>query len=315
MSISRPRTRSLASRPSAAGGEQRIGRDLIAESLNRAVTRPVVAIVGVGLIGGSLGMALRRRGYRVVGIGRRKSSLANAKRAGAVDSTSLRLSDAAEADLVILAAPVADIVRLAETLFPRLKRGTLVTDVGSVKGSVMRKLVPLARKYRLRFAGSHPLAGSHRTGVNAARRDLFHKSACVVVPGTSGAITPIAAFWRSVGAHPIRLTAKTHDAALALTSHLPHLIAHALVQTVARRSDRRQLTRLMAGSFRDVTRVASADPEQWSQIFSQNAVDVRRASALFSRELRRLSGQIGRSGLQATLRRSQSFRQPLFNGI
>ena len=278
--------------------------------------KPTVGIVGIGLIGGSLGQALRRSGrYRVLGIARRPATLRDAKRRGAVDRASTRIEDVAAADIVVLAMPVAQIVPSLKRLLPFLKPQALVTDVGSVKGRVLRDIQPLLKGRRITFVGGHPLAGSHKTGVNAARPDLFKGATCVLVPSVKSAAKPLIALWKAVGARPVVMSADAHDAAVALTSHLPHALAHALVHAARNRAGQPVLKSLMAGSFRDVTRVASADPDQWVQIFAANAPALRRALAEFRRELDRIERHIGRASLTRHLRRSQAYRQPLFYGV
>jgi len=273
-----------------------------------------VAIVGVGLIGGSLGRALRRtRRYRVIGIGRRPSALALARRLGAIDLFSTRPEAVAIADIVVLCTPMALMQPFAKKLLPFMKAGAWLTDAGSVKAPVLQMLAPMAARYGVHFAGGHPLAGSHRAGVNASRIDLFRGATCVIVRNGKSDPAPILRLWRDAGAKPLLLSAAAHDAALALTSHLPHLIAHALVLSVARRRDRALLKKLMAGSFRDVTRVASADPEQWAQIFRSNAASVRAALGAFTRELRGLGSSLKSARLKREIQRSHRFRKPLFS--
>jgi prephenate dehydrogenase len=272
--------------------------------------KPTVAIVGIGLIGGSLGQALRKtKHYRVLGIARRPATLLEARRVGAIDVGTTSLADVYAADIVVMASPVDTIVPLIEKIKPYLKPRAIVTDVGSVKGLFDERI------RGVRFVGAHPLAGSHKTGVSAARPDLFQKAVCVLVPQMPSAGRVIRKMWTDVGARVLLMSAKDHDAAVAVTSHLPHLLAHALVQTASRRPDQKILKSLMAGSFRDVTRVASSDPEQWVQIFRANLRNLRRAVRLFQRELNRLSAELDRPSLQATLKKSQSYRLPLFDGL
>jgi prephenate dehydrogenase len=275
-----------------------------------------VAIVGVGLIGGSLGRALRKTGrFRVIGISRRRSTLRNAKRLGAIDRGSLDFKDAAAAEIVVVCTPVDRIVPTIRRLLPHLRSGTWVTDVGSVKEPIVRGMAALARQSSLHFAGSHPIAGSHKTGVKASRADLFRGTTCVVTPVGKTRPAPILALWRAVGARVQVMNARRHDAALALTSHLPHFVAHSLVHVLLRGRDLRGLRPLMGGSFRDMTRVASSDPDQWVQIFQANRVQLRRGLRLFRRELARLERRLSKPALKAMLKKSQAFRTPLFNGI
>jgi prephenate dehydrogenase len=270
--------------------------------------KPTVAIIGLGLIGGSLGAALKRsKRYRVLGIARRPSTLRDAKRSGAIDSASTNLTDVYQADIVVIATPVDSIVPIIQQIRPFLKPRAVVTDVGSVKG-------PLEQQVRgVRFVGAHPLAGSHKTGIKAARADLFRGAVCVLVPQDRSAVGVIRQMWKTAGARVLEMSASAHDAAVAITSHLPHIISHALVQAVMKRPNQKTLQALMAGSFRDVTRVASADPEQWVQIFQSNLPHVREGVRLFQRELARLNAELAKPSLRSTLKKSQAYRAPLFN--
>ncbi len=268
------------------------------------------------MIGGSLGQALRRsKRYRVLGIGRNPRKLRDAKRLGAVDVTSTRLSDAASADIVVLAGPVDTIVPIYKRILPFLKAGTIVTDVGSVKEPIMKAIARLPRSSAIYFVGGHPLAGSHKTGVKAAHSRLFERSTVVLVPGSRAGLRPLKSLWRAAGANVMILSAPDHDRAVALISHLPHALAHALVHTIAGHRDRRRLLPLLAGSFRDATRVASSDPDQWAQILRSNARPVAEALSVFRRELARIETALSRAGLKSHLRKSQTFRRPLFNGV
>ena len=272
--------------------------------------KSTVAIVGIGLIGGSLGQALRQsKRYRVLGIARRPATIVEAKRFGAIDSGSTTLADVYQADIVVLCTPVDEIVPMLEKLKPFLKARAIVTDVGSVKG-VLDKHVR-----GVRFVGAHPLAGSHKTGVKAARVDLFKDATCVLVPQDASAVKAIRDMWKTTGARVIEMSAQAHDTAVALTSHLPHLLAHALVHAAFGRPNQKILQSLMAGSFRDVTRVASSDPDQWVQIFQANLKNIRVSVRLFQKELSRLNADLSKPSLRAALKKSQAYRAPLFNAI
>lgn len=255
------------------------------------------ALVGVGLMGGSLGMALRRRGWRVTGVGRSDARLTLAKRLGAIDDAAANLAEGVqEADVVVLAAPVADIAPLALRAARCLKPGAWMTDVGSVKGPIAKALA------REAFIGAHPMCGSEKTGVDNAQADLFRGAPCALTPASVASrrlVGAARAFWESVGARVSVMPPAVHDRRVALVSHLPHLLAEALVLVAA--ADRPAL-KLAAGSFRDATRVAGADPSLWSQIYALNRPAVRRAARAFSSALRALVAQ-GPSA--AALRRVQ----------
>jgi len=264
-----------------------------------------VSIVGVGLLGGSLGQALRERKLagRVVGCVRRKASLAECRRAGAVDVATLDFAaGVAEADLVILCTPIARMRPLFEELLPHLKLGAIVTDVGSVKGSVVRELETLARKAGVHFVGSHPMAGSERMGVSAARPDLYAGAVCIVTPTRQSdrrAVRAVEQLWKSVGARVLSLTPQNHDQLVARSSHLPHLLAAQLVNHVLGGQPGRAPAALCATGFRDTTRIASGSPEMWRDIAVANAKNLRRELARFRRALQRLEGQLQRGDAAA----------------
>jgi prephenate dehydrogenase len=278
--------------------------------------KPTVAIIGVGLIGGSLGQALRRtKKYRVIGIGRSARRLYDARRLGAIDQAATDLSAAATADIIVIASPVDTIVPTFKKLLPHLKPGTIVTDVGSVKGQVLADIARLKRPRSIRFVGGHPLAGSHKTGVKASNFRLFEGSTVVLVPTPHAPLQALKSLWQAVGARVIVMSAAEHDRAVALISHLPHVLAHALVHALAGRRDRRQLIPLLAGSFRDMTRVVSSDPAQWAQILRANAREVSHSLQLYRRELTRMEKMLTRRTLAVHLSKSQTFRGPLFHGV
>lgn len=252
-----------------------------------------VSIIGVGLLGGSLGQALRKRKLagQVVGCVRRQATINEAKLAQAVDSATLDFSEAAKnADLIVLCTPIAQMREALQKLLPHLKRGAIVTDVGSVKASVMRELEPLATKHGVHFVGSHPMAGSERMGVSAARPDLYLDAACVVTPTKKSnpkAVLAVESLWRSVGSHVIRLTPAKHDELVARSSHLPHLLASQLVNfTLTNNSPNQSL--LCATGFRDTTRIASGSSEMWRDIALANRGQLSKTLRQFTRDLLKL---------------------------
>jgi prephenate dehydrogenase len=269
---------------------------------------PTAAIVGVGLMGGSLGLALRRKGWRVIGVGRNAARLGRAKRLGCLDEATTDWRAVSRADAVVLAVPVDEIVPWARRVRPRLRPSCLVMDVGSVKAAVLRGA---ERSYTSRkgpfFVGAHPMAGSEKTGAAHARADLYRGATCVLVPSrraTPAAVRRAESFWRSVGARLLRLSAAEHDRWVALVSHLPHLMAESLVLTAGSRAGAaRFVPRLAAGSFRDMTRVAAADPAQWDAIFRLNRRALSEAARLFRARLSSLLGASGRRGRLETARR------------
>lgn len=228
-----------------------------------------VAIVGVGLIGGSLALDCRERGAwkHTVGIGRTQENLDIALSRDLVDETSREVSAAAGCDLVVLATPVATLVPMAERLAPHLSPGCVVIDVGSVKGRLsdeIQKVLPEG----VHFVGTHPIAGSEQAGAAASRRDLFVDAHCIIVPpaGADPAVVDkVIALWRGVGCRVLAMGGEEHDAIFAAVSHLPHVAAFALANTVLGRDEGRR--RCFAGAgFRDTTRIARSSPEMWRDI-------------------------------------------------
>ena len=239
---------------------------------------PVVTIVGVGLIGGSVGLALRDRKLagRVIGVGRSAKSLTEAKRLGTVTETTADLAQAvASADVVVVTTGVAAIPGMLDAVDAAVQPGTLLTDAGSTKASIVAAWEKYRRTRRGRFVGAHPIAGSHRRGPAAASADLFTGRVTVVTPGRA---TPAAdveetgAFWAALGATVFTMSPAQHDRLLAATSHAPHLLAAALA--AATPAEARQFT---AGGWRDTTRIAAGDPDLWADILLDNAAAVAKA--------------------------------------
>jgi prephenate dehydrogenase len=231
-----------------------------------------VAIVGVGLIGGSLGMALKRRGRgnKVVGIGRNPDRLELARRLEAIDSWSTDMAAAlSEADTVVLCTPVGKIIEDLPTVLAACRADAVVTDAGSVKSPIVK-----AAGSDPRFVGSHPMAGSERAGVEAARPTLYGEATWALTPVESTgsqAFNRIAALAHSVGASTLVLEPQAHDAAVAVTSHLPHIMAWALMRLANERAcEDPHVRRMAAGSFADTTRVAASSPSLWQDICQAN---------------------------------------------
>lgn len=234
-----------------------------------------VAIVGVGLIGGSLGMALRGRrlAQTVVGVGRDAARLETARRLGAVDEIATDLAaGVAGADLVVLATPIRQIIADLETLSPLLSPGALVTDVGSTKAEIARAgdtALPGGA-----FVAGHPMAGSERSGVEAANPELFIEAVWALTPTAAtnaDALVRLKALAQGVGARVLVLEPEEHDRAVAVTSHLPHVLAYALAALAADTArNSPHLYDLAAGSFTSATRVAASPPDLWQDVALTN---------------------------------------------
>jgi prephenate dehydrogenase len=242
-----------------------------------------ITIVGVGLLGGSIGLAARQRRLagEVAGFVRRAASLKDCEQAGAVDfATTDLLAAVSDADLIILCTPLAQMRTLAEQILPALKRGAIVTDVGSVKAGVARELESIIAKAGGHFVGSHPMAGGEKTGVLAARADLYANAICVLTPtkkSSAGAVRKLEQFWKSLGARTLRLDAAQHDLLVSRTSHLPHVVAAALANLVLNPAQPKNQAALCATGFRDTTRIASGSPEMWRDIALANHKNLSRS--------------------------------------
>ncbi|MCC6127215.1 MAG: prephenate dehydrogenase [Pirellulales bacterium] len=233
-----------------------------------------VAIVGVGLIGGSIGLALRERklAERVIGIGRRQESLRIARRVGAVTNTTVDLDKGvAEAELVVVCTPVGRIVEDVRKAAEHCPEGILITDAGSTKQDLVVALDgDLPRGCR--FLGSHPLAGSEKTGPAFAAADLFEGRVAILTPTKNTRAEDfdfLEQFWQALGSVVVQMTPEEHDKALAVTSHLPHVAAAALAGLIPEK-----FFRLVGSGMLDTTRIAAGDPELWLQIFIHNRENV-----------------------------------------
>lgn len=274
-----------------------------------------VTLVGVGLLGGSLGLALKQRRLAdcVFGFVRRRTSIKECERKGAVDVATLDLARAVEgAELVVLCTPIAQMRSLAEQLLPFLGAGTIVTDVGSVKHSVVRNLSPLVSKAGAHFVGSHPMAGSEKTGVGAAQPDLFLDAVCVVTPepGSHGAaVRRVLELWKSVGARVLRLEPLVHDELVSRSSHLPHILAAQLSNLVLDPRAPKNQALLCANGFRDTTRIASGSPEMWRDIALANRKNLLNALDSFVGGLTRFKRALQSGDAEAISRFLQDAKQ------
>lgn len=257
-------------------------------------SRPRVSIVGVGLIGGSLGMAWKAAGVvsEVVGVTRRPETIDEAVALGAIDRGTLDLAEGVrDADVVILAPPVRSIVPLYRALEPHLKAGAVVSDAGSTKEEICRAIWTERRGSEV-FVGGHPMAGSERDGVAAADPYLFQNAPYILVPHEKtphSAMELLAELVKAAGARPLVMAADVHDAIVATVSHIPHLVAAALVEFAsARAGEIPGLFELAAGGFRDTTRVASGPESVWTDICMTNASQIIAGLERFEGVLRTL---------------------------
>ncbi len=279
-----------------------------------------VVIIGPGLIGGSLGLALRRGrlARRVSGVGHRAQTLEEGCRLGALDDFTLHAGDVApRADLVVLATGVNLIVRQAAELLPLLKPHAVLTDVGSVKGVICAAAEPLysaAEPARAVFVGGHPLAGSEKRGIAAARHDLFHGALCILTPTprtdpAGQGLALVRRLWLALGARVLEMDPVVHDRLLAEISHLPHAAAACLVNAI---SD--EAHAVAARGFLDTTRVASGDPHLWAEICLANRESLSRSLRALARQAERLADALGRGdaeGVTGLLARAKERRDAL----
>ena len=249
-----------------------------------------VAVIGVGLIGGSFALALKRKRLcgHVVGVGRSRANLRKALRMGAIDSIATAQGAVAGADLVFLATPVSHFPGIFRSIRKTLKAKTLITDAGSTKRDVVSAAKKgLGRKIG-QFVPAHPIAGAEKSGAGAARADLFKGKRVVLTPlaaNSRESIRRLERAWKTLGARTSTMGAAEHDKVFAAVSHLPHLLAYALVSEIRGRGNARQLFGYAAGGFRDFTRIASSHPEMWRDICMANRDQLLREVASFSRKL------------------------------
>ena len=262
-----------------------------------------ITIVGVGLLGGSLGLAVKRRklAREVAGFVRRTASLKDCEKAGAVDfATTDLLAAVSNADLVILCTPLSQMKARVRQMLPALKQGAIVTDVGSVKASVVRELESLVTRSGAHFVGSHPMAGSEKTGVKAACADLFANAVCVVTPmrkSNASAVRKVEQFWEALGSRVLRLTPELHDVLAARSSHLPHVVAATLAMHVLSPANPRHQTALCANGFRDTTRIASGSPEIWRDIALANRKNIGKSLDAFIVDLKKFRRALAKADM------------------
>lgn len=249
-------------------------RSKSSQSINRLV------IIGLGLIGSSLAAAVRGRGLarQVIGISRRQSTLELAMERGLVDTVADSLEQIAsalgEGDMVVIAVPTLQVTKVLKDCAPLLSAEVTITDVASVKGSVVEAARQIYGEIPPQLVPGHPIAGSEKSGVEAANSDLFVDHRVILTPLESTAVEHrdlVTSLWRGAGATVTTMSVAEHDKILAATSHLPHLVAYSLVDTLANMGDKTDIFRFAAGGFRDFTRIAASDPSMWRDISLANS--------------------------------------------
>ena len=275
-----------------------------------------VTIIGVGLIGGSLASVLRGKSLagEIYGIGRSEENLQKAKRLGLIDhyfcepsgiltvpplvkgdGRGIYSDSVRDSDLVILSSPVGSFRKIVKEIGTSLKKGAIVTDVGSVKGDMVREIEETLPE-GVSFVGGHPIAGKETSGVEAASGELFKGSKCILTPTDrtdKNTLEIVKSMWEEAGSDVILMDPSLHDKVFAAVSHLPHVIAYALVNTVARMDfGEIDTLSLSVRSFRDLTRIASSSPEMWRDICLYNRVNLLDSINSFEKVLKILKGYL-----------------------
>ena len=258
-----------------------------------------VALIGIGLIGSSLARVLRRDGLAgtIVACARRPETLDAVRRLGLADEvTADPAAAAAGAELVVIATPISAYAELGRRIAPALAAGAIVTDVGSVKEAAIRALQP-ALPAGIHLVPGHPVAGTEHSGPEAGFAEMFQDRWCILTPlagGDAGALDRVTRMWQSAGMKVVTMDAEHHDKVLAITSHLPHLIAYTIVGTATDLEDmlRSEVIKFSAGGFRDFTRIAASDPVMWRDIFLNNREAVLEMLQRFSEDLTALQRAI-----------------------
>ena len=258
-----------------------------------------VALIGIGLIGSSLAHVIRKKKLagEITGYARSEATRSTALELGLVDKIYPTAAEAAaDADLVILCSPVGTYGALAAEIAPALKSGAILTDVGSVKGAVVKDVLPHVPA-GVYFIPGHPIAGTEQSGPESGFAELFINRWCILTPlpdADVAAVERLAAFWRACGSNVELMTPEHHDLVLAITSHLPHLIAYNIVSTAADLEEvtSSEVIKYSAGGFRDFTRIAASDPTMWRDVFLNNKEAVLEMLGRFSEDLSALQRAI-----------------------
>ena len=246
-----------------------------------------IGVVGLGLIGGSFASGLKKRRLveHIVGYDKDAASLASALEAGIIDCAASSVADSAKSvDIMIIAVPVLSV----QSILEQIPLNKIITDVGSVKAPIIEASRTVYGKVPEKLIPGHPIAGSEKQGVTSANPDLFENHMVILTPLKStdeNATEIIRKLWQSLGSQVIEMSAARHDNILAQTSHLPHLLAYALVEALTSRGDTMEVLKFAAGGFRDFSRIAASDPIMWRDIFKANRSEVIKALDRFLEEI------------------------------
>ncbi len=267
-----------------------------------------LCVIGVGLIGGSLARALKdaRAAREVVGVGRDQAHLEQARALGVIDACETDVAAGVQgAEMIVVAVPVGAMEHVFRALAGKVPDGAVVTDVGSVKGAVVEAADAAFGGVPPWFVPGHPIAGTEQSGVQASRADLFHRQRVILtaLPDTgTDALERVRRMWQQAGAEVLNLDVAHHDEVLAATSHLPHVLAYALVDMLARRADHEEIFRFAAGGFRDFTRIASSDPQMWHDICLANRKHLAALLRGFQQDLGTLARAIEKGDGEALIK-------------
>ncbi len=240
-----------------------------------------ITILGIGLIGASLAYSCRQRKLtdKIVGFGRNAANLKKAQERNIIDSGSTDLKTAVTgSDLIILCTPVGVLVERVREMIPFLQDGCIITDAGSVKGPLVEEIDALVPN-TVHYVGAHPIAGGEQSGLEAAHADLLTGAKCIITPTANTqaeALQRVTEFWDEVGMQTLTMDAHEHDTVFGALSHLPHVVAYALMNTVAnvKTESYGDILSMSGGGLKDITRIASSDPVMWRDICLQNKVPV-----------------------------------------
>jgi cyclohexadieny/prephenate dehydrogenase len=274
--------------------------------VNGALLFQRVALIGFGLIGGSIARGARAQGLagEIVATARSPKTRARVSELGIADLVVDTNAEAVQdADLVILCIPVGACGSVAQEIAPHLKPGAIISDVGSVKGAVVREMAPFLPD-NVHFIPAHPVAGTEHSGPDSGFAELFINRWCILTPPENAdavAVEKLSEFWRGLGANVEVMNAEHHDLVLAVTSHLPHLIAYTIVSTADELEGvtQSEVLKFSAGGFRDFTRIAASDPTMWRDVFLTNKVAVLQMLGEFQEDLSKLTRAIRRGDGEA----------------
>jgi prephenate dehydrogenase len=274
-----------------------------------------ITILGVGLLGASFALAVKKSGLcrTITGYGRNRENLQRAKERNIIDSFETDpVAACRDSDLIMLSAPVGTFAGLTKIIAPALKKGAVLTDVGSVKGKLVREIEKILPK-DVHYIGGHPIAGSDRSGIDAANAELFRNARCVITPTENSdpsTLDKIQNLWRTLGSEIIILNPEEHDRIYASVSHLPHLIAYTMVNTVAEIDN--SYFGFSGKGFMDTTRIAGSSEELWKDICLLNRDNLTEALAVFRKNLERLDQYLkagDADSLKAEFRKARILRE------